>query len=183
MTATGAEKKNSRNCKVPDVLLGPDLLRRTWDAPDWKDHGAVLRRFLPRFARALVSGLVEPVSGMDEVGRSFVRGHRRQWPAHRSAAVWEFLHAWWAHTLTEPDPAVPTHEVLALCTEASATFSPWLDTWEELGHRVAGRHLAEAAAHWEHDLLGDQELLHRIRLVGLTGPARWEDPHRPHHRC
>ncbi|MFH9721859.1 hypothetical protein ACH4M4_02680 [Streptomyces sp. NPDC017254] len=26
---------------------------------------------------------------------------------------------------------------------------------------------------------GHEELLHRIRLMGLTGPARWEDPHWP----
>ncbi|MFF9002087.1 hypothetical protein ACF1GW_22230 [Streptomyces achromogenes] len=25
-------------------------------------------------------------------------------------------------------------------------------------------------------------LLHRIRLIGLTGPARWTDPHWPNHR-
>jgi len=205
--------------KVPDVVLDPDLLRRTWDAPDWNDHGAVLRRILPQFARALVSGLVEPVFGIAEVGRSFVRGHWRQWPAHQSAAVWEFLRAWWAHTLAESDPAVPVYEVLALCAEASATLSPWLNTWEALEDRVADRHLTEAAAHWEYDLLRDElpwgawdsdnadelrtelaawlvrhaparlqaqdapeELLHRIRLIGLTGPARWEDPHWPNHR-
>lgn len=127
----------------------------------------------------------------------------QQWPAHLSATV--------------PDPAVPAHDVLALCAEASATLGPWLDTWETHDHHVADRHLAEAAAHWEDDLLGDQlpweawddtdilrtelatwlvrhaparlraqdapeELLHRIRLIGLTGPARWEDPHWPHHR-
>lgn len=27
-----------------------------------------------------------------------------------------------------------------------------------------------------------EELLHRIRLLGLTGPARWTDPHWPGHR-
>ncbi|MER5357513.1 hypothetical protein [Streptomyces sp. NPDC002785] len=25
------------------------------------------------------------------------------------------------------------------------------------------------------------ELLHRLRLLGLTGPDRWEDPHWPGH--
>ncbi|MGW2563075.1 hypothetical protein ACWCXB_28300 [Streptomyces sp. NPDC001514] len=203
--------------KVPDVELDPDLLRRTWDAPDWHDHGAVLRRILPQFARALVSGLVKPMFGMHEVGRSFARGHWQQWPERYSAAVWEFLHAWWAHSLTEPDPVVPVHEVLALCAEASATLSPWLTAWEALDHPVSDRHMAEAAAEWEYYLLGDQlpwnawdnadalrtelaawlvrhaparlraqdvpeELLHRIRLIGLTGPARWEDPHWPNHR-
>lgn len=212
----GSEEELAR-LKVPDVVLDPDLLHRTWEAPDWNDHGAVLRRILPQFARALVGGLVEPLFGMHTVGRSFARGHWQQWPAHQSAAVWEFLHAWWAHTLVESDPVVPVHEVLALCAEASDTLSPWLDTWEALEDPVADRHLAQAAAHWEYDLLGDQlpwdawdnaddlctelaawlvrhaparlqaqgapeELLHRIRLIGLTGPARWEDPHWPNHR-
>ncbi|MFF8275014.1 hypothetical protein ACF05T_02690 [Streptomyces lateritius] len=212
----GSEEELAR-LKVPDVELDPDLLRRTWEAPDWEDHGAVLRRILPQFARALVSGLVEPLFGMDEVGRSFARGHWQQWPTRQTAAVWEFLHAWWAHSLVDPDPAVPVHEVLALCAEASATLSPWLSVWDGLHDNVADRHLAEAAAHWEYDLLGDRlpwdawdnaeavrselaawlvrcaparlqapdvpgELLHRIRLIGLTGPARWEDPHWPNHR-
>ncbi|MCT9089766.1 hypothetical protein N4G70_12920 [Streptomyces sp. ASQP_92] len=203
--------------KVPGVVLDPDLLRRTWEAPDWKDHGAVLRRILPQFARALVSGLVEPTFGMEEVGRSFVHGDWRQWSAHQNAAVWEFLRAWWAHTLAEPDPAVPAHEVLALCAEASGTLTPWLDTWEALEDRVADRHLADAAAHWKCDLLDDrlpwdaranahdlrtelaawlvrhaparlaaqgapEDVLDGIRLIGLTGPARWEDPNWPHHR-
>ncbi|MEU3608542.1 hypothetical protein AB0E83_24330 [Streptomyces sp. NPDC035033] len=203
--------------KVPDVVLDPDLLRRTWDAPDWSDHGAVLRRVLPQFARALTGGLVEPLFGMEEAGRSFARGRWWEWPARQSAAVREFLGAWWVRTLVDPDPAVPAYEVLALCAEASGALGPWLRTWETLEHGVADRHLAEAAARWEYDLLGDrlpwdtwddedalrtelaawlarhaparlrthgapEELLHRVRLVGLTGPARWEDPHWPGHR-
>ncbi|WP_433247791.1 hypothetical protein ACQPYK_47650 [Streptosporangium sp. CA-135522] len=205
--------------KVPDVELDPDLLRRTWEAVDWDDHASVLRRILPQFSTALVCGLVEALFGMDEVGHSFARGRWRQWPAEQAAAVREFLYAWWTHTLTDPDPAVPAHEVLALCAEASATLSPWLHVWEAQKHTVADQHLVEAAARWEYDLLGDQlpwetwnredqeetcteltawlirhvptrlhaqnapeELLHRIRLLGLVGPARWEDPHWPGHR-
>ena len=205
--------------KVPDVELDPDLLYRTWHAPDWEDHGAVLRRVLPQFARVLAGGLVEPYR-MDEVGRSFARGDWPRWPVRQSAAVWEFLHAWWAHSLTDPDPVAPVHELLALCTEASAVISPWLTVWEGLEHPVADRHLAEAAARWEYDLLrdelpwtmweddhaddmrtglaawlvrhaparlrgqpGTEELLHGVRLLGLTGPARWEDPHWPTQGC
>ena len=203
--------------KSPEVELSPDLLRRTWQAPDWSDHSSVLRRIMPQFAAALASGQVEPLFGMEEAGRSFARGHWQQWPAGQTAAVWEFLHTWWAHTLTDPHPAVPAYEVLALCAEASATIRPWLNTWGALTHPVADQHLAEAATHWEYDLLGDQlpwdawenedetraeltawlvrhaparlrsqgssgELLHRIRLLGLTGPARWEDPHWPDHK-
>ncbi|MBC2905508.1 hypothetical protein [Streptomyces cupreus] len=201
--------------KIPGVELDPDLLHRTWDAPDWSDHGAVLRRILPQFARELVGGRVQPLFGMHEVGRCFARGHWQQWPTQQSAAVREFLHAWWIHSLTDPDPAVPVHELFALCAEASGTLTPWLDAWEALDHPVADRHLAVAADEWEYNLLGDElpwdawedaealrvelaawlvryapdrlraldvpdELLHRIRLIGLTGPARREDPHCPH---
>ncbi|WP_369036503.1 hypothetical protein [Streptomyces adonidis] len=94
--------------KVPDVELGPDLLYRTWHAFDWEDHGAVLRRILPQFARALAGGLVEPYL-IDEVGRSFSQGDWHRWPVRQSTAVEEFLHAWWAHSLTDPDPVVPVH--------------------------------------------------------------------------
>ncbi len=195
--------------KVSDVQLDPDLLSRTWQAVDWSDHGAVLRRVLPQFARALTDGLVEPYL-MAEAGRSFARGHWHRWPARQSAAVGEFLHAWWAHTLTDADPVVPVHELLGLCTDASGGVSPWLTVWESLDHPVADRHLAEAAAQWEDDLLRDElpwnlwmwenddvdalrteltawlvrhaparlrtqdgtgELLHLIRLLGLTGPV------------
>ena len=116
----------------------------------------MLRRILPQFSTALVSGLVEPFSGMEEVGRSFAPGRWQLWPAEQAAAVREFLHAWWAHTLTDPDPAVPAYEVLALCAEASATLSSWLQVWEAQTYAVADQHLAEAVAHWEHDLLGDE---------------------------
>ncbi|MFI1716339.1 hypothetical protein [Streptomyces litmocidini] len=214
----GGEEELAR-LKAPDVELDPDLLRRTWTAPDWSDHGAVLRRVLPQLARALVGGSGEPVSGMAEVGASFARGRWQEWPAPQAAAVEEFLHAWWAHALTDPEPAVPVHGLLALCTEASATPGPWLAVWEGLDDEVADRHLAETAGRWEYDLLDDrlpwngwrlddeeavrselaawlvrhvparlrardghEELLHRVRLLGLTGPARWEDPHWPDRR-
>ncbi|MFE7397466.1 hypothetical protein [Streptomyces sp. NPDC057557] len=203
--------------KVPDKELDPDLLQRTWRAPDWSDHSSVLRRILPQFARALVGGHIDPFDGTDEAGRSFARGHWQQWPAEQAAAVREFLEAWWAHTLTDPARAVPAHELLALNVEASATLGPWLALWEAQTGTPADQHLAEAAARWERDLLGDElpwhaweneeekcaeltawlvghaqsrlaahgasdELLHRIRLLGLTGPDRWEDPHWPGHR-
>ncbi|MFD6423418.1 hypothetical protein [Streptomyces sp. NPDC060198] len=68
----------------------------------------------------------------------------------------EFLHAWWSRTLAEPDPTVPAHEVLALCTEASAALGPWLGAWEAHEDHVATRHLADAAARWEYSLRGDE---------------------------
>ncbi|MFF5972354.1 hypothetical protein ACFY7C_12630 [Streptomyces sp. NPDC012769] len=200
--------------KVPDVVLSPGLLRRTWSAPDWGDHGAVLRRVLPQWARALVDG-GESVRGLDEAGRSLARGGWRRWPVEQAAAVGEFLDAWWAWSLVTPDPGVPVHELLVLCCEASGTLGPWLAVWESLDEDAADRHLASALAHWQFDLLrdelpwepwdrdavalrtelaawlvrhaparlrtrdGHEELLHVIRLMGLTGPARWDDPHWP----
>jgi hypothetical protein len=141
--------------KVPDVELAPDLLRRTWEATDWEDHASVLRRILPQFSTALVGGQVEPLRGMEEVGRSFALGQWQQWPTDQAAAVRELLHAWWAHTLTDSNPAVPAYEVIALCTEASGTISPWLCVWSAETHAVADRHLVEAVADWERDLLDD----------------------------
>ncbi|MFE7469501.1 hypothetical protein ACFU6R_36115 [Streptomyces sp. NPDC057499] len=204
--------------KVPDVELDHDLLHRTWQAPDWSDHPAVLRRILPQFARSLVAGRVEPILGPAGIGRSFDRGRWRSWPREQAEAVAEFLHAWWDHVLTDPAPAVPARELLVVVAEASGTLTPWLARWEERTGTTATQHLAEAAADWEYHLLGDElpwdawdggdekraeltawlldharprlaghgapdELLHGIRLLALTGPARWEDPHWPYRGC
>ncbi|MCO5970862.1 hypothetical protein [Actinoallomurus soli] len=203
--------------KTPDMELDPDLLRRTWQAPDWTDHPAVLRRILPQFASALVNGSITPWFGMEEAGRCLARGQWQQWPTAQATAVQTFLDAWWAHTLTDPDPAVPAYEVFAANAEASATLTPWLAAWEATRHPVADRHLLQAVAHWESELLDDnlpwdawedeertrvqltawlvshaparlracgdaEELLHKVRLLGLSGPARWDDPHWPGHR-
>src|SRR5947209_2759041 len=84
--------------KVPDVVLEPDLLRRTCWAPDWDDHASVLRRILPQLASALVAGSAGPLSDLEEVCRSIARGRWQEWPAEQAAAVGEFLHAWWAHS-------------------------------------------------------------------------------------
>ncbi|MER8015709.1 hypothetical protein ACIQ7S_21670 [Streptomyces griseoluteus] len=140
--------------KVPDRELDPDLLRRTWRAPDWDDHGAVLRRVLPQFARALVGG-AEPAYATLEIGQSFARSDWPRWPPRQRDSVREFLHAWWSHSLTDPAPPIPAHALLTLCTEASATLTPWLAAWEALGHPTADQHLAEAAALWVRDLLYD----------------------------
>ncbi|MEV1244813.1 hypothetical protein ACIBO2_41440 [Nonomuraea sp. NPDC050022] len=142
--------------KVPDVWLSLDLLGRTLRATDWDDHGSVLRRILPQLASDLVDGYVENLSGMEEVGRSFVRGQWRDWPAEQVSAIWAFLHAWWTYSLTTSEIAVPAHEVLVLCTEASGTLDPWLAAWEAVAHPVADQRLAEAVAHWESDLPADR---------------------------
>lgn len=141
--------------KLPDTELEPDLLYRTWSAPDWDDHGAVLRRVLPQFARDLTGGLGAYAWDIDNVGASFHRADWQQWPAPQSEAVREFLNAWWAHTLLTPDPAVPVPELFALCAEASATVGPWLAVWEALRHPVTDQHLTDTVDRWEWDLLED----------------------------
>ncbi|MGW4344738.1 hypothetical protein ACWEL8_06505 [Streptomyces sp. NPDC004690] len=141
--------------KTPDVELEPDLLRRTWQAVDWTDHAAVLRRILPQFARALVADLAEPLFGLEEAGYCLARGRWQQWPAEHAGPVREFLHAWWAQSLTDPDAAVPAHQVFAMCAEASGTVGPWLADWERRTGRLSDRRLAETVAEWEYDLLGE----------------------------
>jgi hypothetical protein len=206
--------------RTPDVELDPDLLGRTWQAIDWTDHAAVLRRILPQFARALVAGQVEPLFGLEEAGCSFARGRWQRWPDEHAAPVREFLHAWWVQSLTDPDAAVPAHQVFAMCAEASGTPGPWLADWEKQTGHLSDQRLTEAVAEWEYELLGDNlpweggwyehdeermraelvawlldhaavrlresgasaDLRHRIRLLGLTGEARWTDPHWPGHR-
>lgn len=204
--------KELRLVKRPNVKLDADLLRRTWEAPDWKDHPAVLRRILPQFAADLAQGLLEPGSDPVDIGYSFARGKWQLWPAKQTAAVQEFFSAWWSCSLTDPEPAMPVHDVFTVCVEASGTVGPWLGIWEALDHPVADQHLAELAERWESYLRGGQlpwrtwidrkepvaelaawlvrhapdrlraygaaeELLHRVRLLGLGEEDRWQDPH------
>ncbi|MEV4329205.1 hypothetical protein AB0K02_01440 [Streptomyces sp. NPDC049597] len=141
--------------KTPDLELDPDLLRRSWQAIDWTDHAAVLRRILPQFARVLVAGRADPVFGLEQAGYSFARGRWQQWPEDHAGPVREFLHAWWTQSLTEPDPVVPAHQVFVMCAEASGTVGPWLADWEKETGYLSDLRLAEAAAEWEYELLGD----------------------------
>ncbi|MFG2590354.1 hypothetical protein [Streptomyces sp. NPDC048438] len=141
--------------KTPDVELEPDLLRRTWTAIDWTDHAAVLKRVLPQFAPVLVAGRADPLFGLEEAGYSFARGRWQQWPDDHAASVREFLHAWWEHSLTDPDAVVPAHQVFVMCAEASGTVGPWLAEWEKSTGNLSDLRLAEAAAEWEYELLGD----------------------------
>lgn len=141
--------------KTPDVELEPDLLRRTWQATDWTDSAAVLRRVLPQFAKVLVAGRADPLFGLQEAGQAFARGGWQQWPDDHAGPVREFLHAWWANSLTDPDAVVPAHEVFVMCAEASGTVGPWLAEWEKQTGHLSDRRLVEAAAEWEYELLGD----------------------------
>ncbi|MEU7780998.1 hypothetical protein [Micromonospora parva] len=204
--------------KTPDVEVDPDLLRRTYWTGDWDFPAEMLRRILPQLATALTSGEVERLGGMDHAGRTFALGGWQRWPAEQSTAISEFLDAWWAVTLTDPDAEVPAHVVLAMLVEASGALGRWLDAWTTATTALAHQRLAEAFGEWEYDLLRDDlpwhtwtltddeeevlrteltawllqhaptrlrmadtdpELPHRLRLLGLTGPARWDDPHWP----
>ncbi|MGV9269139.1 hypothetical protein ACWDRR_31245 [Kitasatospora sp. NPDC003701] len=202
--------------KVPGVELDADLLRRTWQAPDWTDHASVLRRVLPQLAVAVVDSRTESFRYQDEIGLSLARGRWQDWPREQAAAVQEFLHAFWVNSLLTPGPVTHAEQALVLCAEASGSLSPWLDVWESVEHPTADRHLAEAVGMWAYDLLADElpwstwhdkddmlavlttwltrhaatrlrardtpdGLLQRLRLIGLAGPARWEDPHWPGH--
>ncbi|MFC9154943.1 hypothetical protein ACFTT0_08160 [Streptomyces bauhiniae] len=62
---------------------------------------------------------------------------------------------WWAQSLTDPDAAVPAHQVFVMCAEASGTLGPWLADWEKQTDHLSDRRLAEAVAQWEYELLGD----------------------------
>ncbi|MEU9165303.1 hypothetical protein AB0D29_34125 [Streptomyces sp. NPDC048424] len=154
--------------KVPGTDLDPDLLHRAWRAPDWSDHAAVLRRVLPQFARELTGGLGAYAYDIDNVGDSFHRADWQQWPAPQSAAVREFLHAWWAHTLLTPDPAVPAHALLPLCSQASGTLGPWLAVWEATEGAVPDHHLARTLDAWTGELLMGF-------LPWTTGGLTWEE--------
>ncbi|MEV4761646.1 hypothetical protein AB0J89_03330 [Micromonospora chokoriensis] len=204
--------------KTPDVELSPDLLSRTYWAGDWEFPAAMLRRILPQLARALVSGEVVRQDGMDYAGRAFALGRWQQWPAEQSAAVREFLDAWWVVALTDEDAEVPAYEMMTLLVEASGALDRWLDAWARATGPVASRRLAEAFGQWEFDLLrddppwttweltddekealrveltawllrhapdrlrmigADSTLVHRLELLGVAMPERWDDPRMP----
>ncbi|MET9773424.1 hypothetical protein ABZ023_04040 [Streptomyces sp. NPDC006367] len=141
--------------KTADAELDPDLLHRAWQATDWTDHAAVLRRILPQFATALANGDADLVPGPAAAGASLARGRWQQWPDDHAGPLREFLHAWWAQSLTDPEAALPAHEVFVVCAEASGTVTPWLTAWERHTGPLSDRHLIEAAAEWEYELLGD----------------------------
>lgn len=167
--------------RTPDTWLQPSLLLRMWWSPDWDDHPAVLRRILPQLTYSLVKGWIEPIIGMEAVGHSLAFGEWQHWPAEQTAAVREFLHSWWAYSLTTPEVAVPAYEVLTLCAEASGTLTPWLDVWASLSDPVADRRLTETVAYWGPDLLGDElpwltQQDERARCAELTA---WLARHAP----
>ncbi|MEV0912181.1 hypothetical protein [Streptomyces hokutonensis] len=157
--------------KVADTELDLDLLGRTWRAPDWSDHASVLRRILPQLATALVEGSVET--------SSVRRKSAARWPAVIGSSG----------PLRKPKPSGTS------CTHGGPTRSPipipiprhprtrsW-DSWEneETRTELTAWLVRNAPARLRaHGVSG--QLLHRIRLLGLAGDDRWEDPHWPGYR-
>ncbi|MEV4620536.1 hypothetical protein AB0J74_17740 [Asanoa sp. NPDC049573] len=141
--------------KTPDVPLDPDLLRRTWRS-DWSDYASILRRILPQFATTLAGGRVMTLEAVGAIGVLFRDSDWQRWPAEQAGAVWEFLAAWWAHTLTDPHPAAPAYEVLPVLAAASGRLEPWLAAWESMPAGVADRHLADTLVEWDDRLMADE---------------------------
>ncbi|WP_020390260.1 hypothetical protein [Kribbella catacumbae] len=196
--------------KVPDVVLDPDLLRRTVWATDWADQASVLRRVLPQLAVAMAEGGVDDYD-LPHLGEWIARGNWQQWPIDEAAAVGTFLEAWWVRSLTSP-AALPAHQALTLCGGAAGTVGPWLAFWETLDHPLATQRLAELVDEWGLILLSDDlpwstidrkdeklreltawllthapgrlaghdRLLNILNRLTITGPARWDDPDWPY---
>ncbi|MEU1459534.1 hypothetical protein ABZ467_02370 [Streptomyces sp. NPDC005727] len=126
---------------------------------------------------------METLFDPEEAGSSFARARRQRWPDEHADPVRELLHAWWVQSLTDADAAVPAHQVFAVRAEASGTVGPWPADWEKESGHLSDRRLAEAAAEWECELLGDglpwrvgwyehDEEKMRVQLVAwLLGPA------------
>ncbi|MEV4433677.1 hypothetical protein [Streptomyces sp. NPDC049555] len=146
--------------KTPDVPLDADLLLRTWSAPDWRDHPAVMRRILPQLAHALATGRADPW----QVGPALARSRWPDWPGEQPEAVGGFLCAWWAHVLEQPQPPHPAREVFDTCVAASGTVTPWLAAWARCTTPAADRHLLAAVEAWEYDLIGAE----------LPAPWHWD---------
>ncbi|MEU5421622.1 hypothetical protein ACH4UT_05295 [Streptomyces sp. NPDC020799] len=141
--------------KIPDVVLDPDLLHRTWSVPDWQDHAAVMRRVLPQLTEALARG---EALHTEQVGLSLKRAGWHDWPEEQSAAVSEFLRAWWDHVLGTASQPAP--DVFEICVTASGTVTPWLAAWESRRSPVADRHLLDAVEGWVYELEGDRLPFH-----------------------
>ncbi|MFF8288629.1 hypothetical protein ACF068_05255 [Streptomyces sp. NPDC016309] len=140
-----------RLLKTPDVPLDPDLLHRTWSAPDWRDHAAVTRRVLPQFAEALAAGECDEAG---RAGRSLAMAGWRTWP--EAPVVRAFLDAWWARTLERDAPPRPAYDVFETCVVASGSVTPWLAAWSRRTDPTADRHLLAAARWWVDDLERDE---------------------------
>lgn len=137
--------------RTQDVPLAPDLLYRTWSAPDWRDHGAVMGRILPQFAEALAAG---ECTNAGQAGRSLALAKWRTWP--QAAVILEFLEAWWARTLEQDEPPLPADDVFEVCVLATGSVTPWLAEWARRTGPVPDRHLLDAASAWVDDLERDE---------------------------
>src|SRR5262245_48105652 len=84
--------------KTADAPLDDDLLRRAYEATDWKYPDPMLRRILPPLTRALAAGTAPP-----DMIRAFALAAWQDWPPAERDAVQDFLSAWWRHVLTSAD--------------------------------------------------------------------------------
>lgn len=147
--------------KTPDVPLEPSLLYRTWSAPDWSHHPAVIRRILPQLTQVMLTG---GAADQNQIGWALARAGWQAWPVAQSGALSRFLSAWWAHILGAPYPArtertvrtaqtaQTAHKAFATCATASATVTPWLARWATRRGPAADQHLLDAVECWIDDL-------------------------------
>ncbi|MFF5481188.1 hypothetical protein ACFY5C_28225 [Streptomyces sp. NPDC012935] len=138
--------------RVPAELVG----RFFFKVPDhFEDHAAVMRRLLPQAAHATAEGTLDGI-GRGNPGLS--RVDWRAWPAQQAAAVEAFVHAWWQHVLTTPEPPYPVHDVFETCAMILGAMAPLLDEWDV--HPIADAHLVRCADTWLYDLITDHSPFH-----------------------
>ncbi|GAA4991446.1 hypothetical protein [Kitasatospora paranensis] len=138
-----------RILRSPGAPLPPDDVARISgkDPTHWEDRPAVMRRILPRLVALLAEGTDDP----DRLARGLAAAGWQQWPAPESRAVARFLDAWWAAALAEDTPPTPAADVLAACTIARASATPFLARWATDTSMTARAHLARSAPRWWED--------------------------------
>ncbi|GAA2197566.1 hypothetical protein [Streptomyces bangladeshensis] len=138
--------------RTPSVRVPTDVVQYyLYEVPDhFDDHATAMRRLLPQAARALAEGSLGAI-GHGAIGLS--RVDWRSWPAAQAAALDTFLHAWWRHALTVPEPPYGIEEIFDACVTTARTVAPFLAAWER--GPAADAHLVHCADVWLYDLLSD----------------------------
>ncbi|MFE5920335.1 hypothetical protein [Streptomyces sp. NPDC056468] len=153
LTEAGCERcfrpEETAYLRTPYTRVPADLVGRFFfKAPGhFEDHAAAVRRLLPQAAHAMAEGTLDGI-GWGHPGLS--RVDWRGWPAHQAAAVEAFVHAWWQHVLTAPEPPYPVADVFETCAMILGTVTPLLDRWDS--RPVADAHLAVCSTRWLHEL-------------------------------
>ena len=113
-----------------------------------------MRRILPQLAEQLATGRFAGLDAYELTGLG--PSGWRAWPDEQTGAVWAFLEAWWAGTVTSEAPPYPVLDVFEACVTASSTVAPYLAVWAgQPPGGPAARHLTDCAEEWIDDLLGD----------------------------